>query len=84
MGRKYLFTIFALPFAYQFSTFWDGEGGVCATQQGTQFSLFDSGKGCENHPSSLEEGKMLLQHDSITKIIQFFWIMLSLTILIKL
>ena len=51
---------------------------------GHSFHLFDSGKGCENHPSSLEEGEMLLQHDSRTKIIQFFCIMLSLTILIKL
>ena len=58
--------------------------GVYVPLNRVQFSLFDSGKGCENHPSSLEEGKMLLQHDSITKIIQFFWIMLSLTILIKL
>ena len=67
MGTKYLFTIFA----YQFSTLWAGEG-VYVPLNRVQFSLFDSGKGCENHPSSLEEGKMLLQHDSRTKIIQFF------------
>ena len=85
MGTKYLFTIFALPFAYQFSTlfFWRGGGCMCHST-GYCFHLFDSGKGCENHPSSLEEGKMLPQHDSRTKIVQFFPIMLSLTILIKL
>ena len=84
MGTKYLFTIFALPFAYQFSTLFLGGAGCMCHSTGYCFHLFDSGKGCENHPSSLEEGKMLPQHDSRTKIVQFFPIMLSLTILIKL
>ena len=61
-----------------------GGGGCMCHSTGYCFHLFDSGKGCENHPSSLEEGKMLPQHDSRTKIVQFFCIMLSLTILIKL
>ena len=48
MGAKYLFTIFVLPFAYQFSTLWGGEGGCMCHSTGYSFHLFDSGKGCEN------------------------------------
>lgn len=72
MGTKYLFTFFALPVAYQFSTPWGGEAGVCATQQGTVFTFLTLEKGVKITLHIWERGKCYFSMTPEQKLFNFF------------